>query len=73
MYPILEIPNYLSPEECDDIIKMAEEHGLQRSETMDEDMFEDVKNFEEDHNDIFNYYDYNKDDFLDVDEVSTLY
>ena len=36
-------------------------------------MFEDVKNFEENHDDIFKYYDYNKDDFLDVDEVRTLY
>ena len=53
---------------------MADEQGLQKSETMDEDMLEDVKYFEEDHDhhNIFEYYDYNKDNFLDVDEVSAI-
>lgn len=59
----------MSPEECDDIIRLANEQGLQTSETMDEDMFEDEKNFQEAHDDVFEYYDYNKDNFLDVDEV----
>ncbi|XP_028401217.1 transmembrane prolyl 4-hydroxylase-like isoform X1 [Dendronephthya gigantea] len=70
--PIFEIRNYMSPEECDDIIRLAKEQGLQTSETMDEDMFEDEQNFQEADGDVFEYYDYNKDNFLDVDEVTNL-
>jgi hypothetical protein len=69
LYNLLEIPNYLSAEECDDIIRLAKEQGLETSTTMDEDVFEDVAILQEDQADILKYYDYNKDGFLDIDEV----
>lgn len=70
---ILEIPNFLSPEECDDIIRLAQKQGLVRSSTMDENLFEDEEKVGEDQRQVFEYYDYNKDDLLDIDEVSDIY
>jgi hypothetical protein len=74
LHHILEIPNYLSSEECDDIIRLAQEKGLETSQTMNEEMGEDVDSLEEeDQSEFFEYYDYNNDNFLDVDEVNTMH
>jgi hypothetical protein len=73
LHHFLEIPNYLSSEECDDIVRLAQEQGLETSQTLDEDLYEDPEGFQDDQSDVFEYYDYNKDNFLDVDEVSPMY
>ncbi|CAB4042776.1 Transmembrane prolyl 4-hydroxylase, partial [Paramuricea clavata] len=65
---LFEIPNYLSSEECDEIVRLAQEQGLEISQTLDEDLYEDPEGFQDDQSDVFEYYDYNKDNFLDVDE-----
>ena len=68
----LEIPNFLSPEECDEIIKVAEEMGLETSSTMDQGLLEDEQYFKDDQDSLFEYYDINKDAAMDIDEVSIL-
>ena len=46
--------------------------GLETSSTMDQGLLEDEQYFKDDQDSIFEYYDINKDDVMDIDEVSIL-
>ncbi|XP_046839022.1 transmembrane prolyl 4-hydroxylase-like isoform X2 [Xenia sp. Carnegie-2017] len=70
--PIFEIPNYLSEAECDDIIEIAKNQGLETSVTFNEDTIEEIPENKVDDHDLFVYYDYNNDEHLDVKEVFNL-
>ncbi|XP_072507786.1 transmembrane prolyl 4-hydroxylase isoform X3 [Notamacropus eugenii] len=69
---LFEIPNFLSEEECKLIIHLAQLKGLQKSQTLPTDEYEEaMEMIEVSPMDIFNLLDYNQDGRLQLKEVLT--
>ncbi|XP_006822380.1 transmembrane prolyl 4-hydroxylase-like [Saccoglossus kowalevskii] len=68
---LFEIPNFLTDEECEHIIQLAEEKELTNSTTLEdmEEYDEEPEEVDMNMEDLFEGLDENKDGFLDVDEI----
>ena len=67
-FPI-EIPNFLSEEECDHIISLAKKEGLQMSQTLKGGLKHDTWALGKNTKKHFDLWDQNKDGQIDMNEV----
>ena len=65
----IEIPNFLTHEECDHIIHLAKKKGLKMSETTEEGLKYDTSALGKNTKKHFDLWDQNKDGQIDMDEV----
>ena len=69
VYYIAEIPNFLSSEECDYIVVLAKEKGMETSHTLKEGVEQDTKSLGKNTLSHFQKWDQNQDGVIDTDEV----
>ncbi|XP_073259502.1 transmembrane prolyl 4-hydroxylase-like isoform X1 [Porites lutea] len=67
--PIFEIPNFLSDEECDHIIQLAKNEGLETSQTVKEGEKHDTMSLGKNTKEYFKVWDQNRDGQIDMDEM----
>lgn len=67
-----EIPNFLSDEECDHIIRLAKNEGLETSQTLKEGERQDTMSLGKNTKKYFQVWDKNRDGQIDMDEVKYL-
>ena len=67
-----EIPNFLSDEECDHIIRLAKNEGLETSQTSKEGEKQDTMSLGKNTKKYFQVWDQNRDGQIDMDEVKYL-
>lgn len=67
--PIFEIPNFLSEEECDHIIKLAKNEGMETSQTLREGVKQDTRALGKNTKEYFDVWDLNHDGQIDMDEM----
>ncbi|XP_068676643.1 transmembrane prolyl 4-hydroxylase-like isoform X4 [Montipora foliosa] len=67
--PIFEIAHFLSDEECDHIMKLAKDEGLEKSRTLKEGIKEDTRALGKNTKMYFDLWDLNEDGHIDVDEM----
>lgn len=67
-----EIPNFLSDEECDHIIQLAKNEGLETSQTVKEGEKHDTMSLGKNTKEYFKVWDQNRDGQIDMDEVKYL-
>ena len=65
-----EIAHFLSDEECDHIMKLAKDEGLEKSRTLKEGIQEDTRALGKNTKMYFDLWDLNEDGHIDVDEVT---
>ena len=64
-----EISNFLSVEECEHIIKLAKEEGMETSQTLKEGIKQDTRALGKNTKEYFDMWDQNQDGQIDMDEV----
>ena len=69
---LTEIPNFLSEDECDHIIRLAKNEGLETSQTLKEGEKQDTKSLGQNTKEYFHLWDQNRDGQIDMDEVNYL-
>ncbi|XP_048587475.1 transmembrane prolyl 4-hydroxylase isoform X2 [Nematostella vectensis] len=67
--PIYEIPDFLSAEECDHIISLAEKQGLKNSSTVGDSLEKDIESLGSNSKEEFVYWDMDNSSMIDLDEM----